>query len=102
MSNKKNGEVSALVLICELLLLPVSIAMRGWSIMLLWAWFIVPLGVGPVGWAHAFGLSIFAAMFVREKPTEEEGGARVLESLTKGVLGPVFVVGIGWIVSHWV
>lgn len=102
MSNEKNAEVTTLAFICEMLLLPVAIAVRGWSIMLLWAWFIVPLGVVPVGWAHALGLSVFAALFVRSKPSKEEGGARVLESFFNGVLGPALVVFVGWIVSHWV
>jgi hypothetical protein len=29
----------------------------------LWGWFVVPLGVSPIGYAHAFGLNILVTYF---------------------------------------
>lgn len=45
-----------------------------------WGWFVVPLGAPPIGWAHAFGLSLLlnasttrqAAQYVKAKPTPED------------------------------
>ncbi len=31
---------------------------RGFVICMLWKWFITPLGIQPIGYAHAFGFSV--------------------------------------------
>lgn len=40
-----------------------GIALTGLAISLLWQWFLVPLGVIPIGIAHAFGLSLIVMFF---------------------------------------
>jgi hypothetical protein len=34
------------------------------SLQILWGWFVVPLGAPPIGYAHAWGLSILASLFM--------------------------------------
>lgn len=40
-----------------------SILLTGFTISVLWGWFVVPLGVTPIGMANAFGLSVMIMFF---------------------------------------
>jgi hypothetical protein len=60
----------------------------------LWGWFIVPLGVQPIGIAHAVGLAVFIGMFHRGKAKSKEGA---LESLLLALLAPALALGVGYI-----
>lgn len=47
----------------QVALMVAATALRGWVLSVMWAWFVVPLGVVPLGVAHAIGLSaVFAAL----------------------------------------
>lgn len=46
----------------------VNIALTMILLSLLWGWFIVPLGVVPIGYAHAFGLSLIVTFFQVRNP----------------------------------
>ena len=56
-----------------MLLIPGGIILRALVIAKLWLWFIVPLGLGPIGMAHAFGLGVFAQLvsYIYHKPPED-------------------------------
>lgn len=41
----------------------VNILMTMITLSMLWGWFIVPLGVVSIGYAHAFGLTLIVAFF---------------------------------------
>lgn len=41
-----------------LVLFAISAALSAYTLMMLWSWFLVPLGVMSIGMVHAYGLSI--------------------------------------------
>lgn len=43
-------------LLLGLLAIPALMLVRGWAVATLWAWFVVPLGVKPIGLAWGYGL----------------------------------------------
>lgn len=51
------------ILLFIVLAVPLGSIYNGNILQDLWLWFIVPLGVPPVGLAHAMGLSSFASFF---------------------------------------
>ncbi len=52
------------------------IMLRGFVLSVLWLWFIVPLGVSPIGIAWGIGLSILVGLFTMNfaKQTEIDAG----------------------------
>ena len=50
------------------LLLPLGI-LRAFIIRDLWSWFIVPVGAPPISVLHAFGIGLFATLFVDQMLT---------------------------------
>ena len=45
-----------------IVLLIVNLMLRGLALSVLWAWFMVPLGVRAITWPHAAGLMVFAQL----------------------------------------
>lgn len=51
------------------LLVSVNLSVTMFTLSYLWLWFIAPLGLPAIGWAHAFGLSLIVVFFqARNKP----------------------------------
>lgn len=64
------------------------------AVMLLWGWFIVPLGLPDIGMAHSYGLILFGTMFrTPPDPDKKNGGA---------ILLPAICILLGYIVKFWV
>lgn len=70
-------------------ILPLSLIINGCCFLLMWGWFVVPLGVAPVGLAQAAGLLMLVG-FLKFKSSDEsrqvEFGLRVLNTLFIGPL----------------
>lgn len=56
----------------SLLSFTVAIVLRGFVVMFGWGWFIVPLGVPEIGFAHALGVSAFVATMTHQLSTTED------------------------------
>ena len=84
-----------------LLLLPVVVAgvfLNALTILLLWNWFVVPLGLKPVGYWHALGLSLFVS-FIRGADKEYPKDAQGWKRHCKGGYATLVFFGIsGWLV----
>lgn len=82
---------ASLILSVPLLLL------RAWAIMLLWRWFIAPLGVDALSLAHAVGLSAFGSLFmyVPKPPKDEDELERLIFNICVGVIVPLIAVAVG-------
>ena len=95
----KQDESAAAVFIVFLWLVP-GILLGGWTLMLLWGWFITPLGVASIGLFHAVGLSLIIAFFKTDKPIQN--GDSPIEAAVEGIFTHIFkvliVLGLGWIV----
>ena len=64
-------------------------------VVVLWGWFIVPLGLPPITISHAIGLTVILNMFrsVEAKAKDEDWQQTLLTGLTK----PLFALAIGYI-----
>jgi hypothetical protein len=107
---KKNDDLSLVGLGCLLLLLitPVSIALNGWALATLWAWFIAPVfSVSNLSIANAIGIAT-VVNFIVPKPAkpksekEQATGEIIAQVLIEVFLNPLFAVLFGWIIYQFV
>lgn len=90
--------------VMALLMVPFAMAWRGYVLSLVWAWFVMPLGVPAIGIAHAIGLSMTIAVFAKqERETKEEKSFLVLvvRMVMKAVLVPLVVLAFAAIVHEF-
>lgn len=78
----------------------------GGSLMLMWNWFVVPLGLRPLTFAHAYGLALLARLFIGDAineifatldPQAKEMPAQ-MKALARATLF-LITTGAGWVVS---
>ena len=75
--------------------LPISFFLHGLIFKSLWEWFLIPLGVGPIGIAQSIGIMLmFSMVFRNRQKVEEEVEHLVLKDLVES--GLIFL--IAWIV----
>ena len=94
----KDDTLATILLV--LLGVPLSILLRAWAFVTLWAWFVCPLGIIEIGMAHGVGLSAMLSMIAyRDNPKEEEGHllTQFTTGLTQGVFVPLRFLLVGWI-----
>ncbi len=93
---EKDAVALLLVGVVALALVPIA---RAFVVTHLWAWFIVPLGVEPIGMAHAWGLAILAGMFTATgKGNDEEVSPWVVLAVAVFVQ-PAIVLFLGMLAS---
>ena len=91
------------------ILLVAAVTWKGYVLSILWAWFVVPLGVAALSIPHAIGLAILGAFLVGDKgATREEvsdivgkpekPGDRIFRLVANITLYPAFALGLGWVV----
>lgn len=98
---------SLVALVLYLLLGPVAVIWRGYVLSVLWAWFMVPLGMRPIGIALAIGLSLVASLltgtaFLDTSKEHREPLENVLNAIAMAALVPALGLLIGWIVSGFI
>lgn len=72
----------------------------GYAIHVLWAWFVVPLGVPALGVAQAYGLSVLFGLFLNTRGLaigKEKSNDEWATSVTVSVLMPAIALLFGWI-----
>lgn len=72
----------------------------GYAIHVLWAWFVVPLGVVPIKLTHAYGLSVLFGLFLNTRGLEigkEKNSDDWATSVTIGIIMPAIALIFGWI-----
>lgn len=98
-----------------LVVLIAGVVSRAYAVWLLWGWFVVPLGVPPIGLAHAYGLHLFGSAVrsvgsadrqaaVEEHRRSRESRAQQWRSVglaAAGVTGTWILVGIAAAVHAW-
>lgn len=87
-------EKKAWGIIVWVLLIP-SILLRAWALAKLWLWFVVPLGVQPIGRAHAYGLAALL-FFAIIQPNMEDHPHPDRRAVAL-IIWPLIAVGSGWI-----
>lgn len=92
------------LLIAVLLAIPVTL-WRGYVLMVLWGWFIVPTFNAPVlSVAVAIGVTIIGGLFTvarNESKNEEKEHDALTHFFVAGLVQPAMALGIGYIVTHW-
>ena len=76
----------------------IACPLRGYVLAKAWGWFLVPVGLRPVGIAQAFGISILFAL-VAPSPSNQKDQS-VGEAIAISLLLPL----VGWFaasVAHW-
>ena len=99
MADKTN--ISTTGCIAAILVLPISILLRGWVLTKLWEWFVVPgFGLEPISIPIAYGLALVVTLL---NPTLSEHDSRdIWEAVIFSILMPLFFLAIGWVVAQWV
>lgn len=72
----------------------ISVMVTGWAVSTLWGWFIVPLGVQALSFAHAYGISVMASVFMGTRGIKDKVE---LSNWIKGVMFPILGVFFGFI-----
>ena len=78
-------------------LIPLSIMFNAFVLHKMWAWFVVPLGVAPIGLAHAWGLAILIGMFTISLKRGTKDKKEQLAQAAILLSGPIFTLLFGWI-----
>jgi len=60
--------------------IPASYALKGWAWLMLWGWFVQPLGAPAVTYWHALGLALVASLFMSNSSSPIET-ARIKKDL---------------------
>ncbi len=98
-SEKLMGCIMFLVM---MLISPFTSIWRGYVLSILWAWFMTPLGVIPIGVANAIGLSVLVTLFT---PTGGSSGKNVADVCTTAIsyslVAPALALGMGAIVHKF-
>lgn len=71
----------------------------GYAIHILWAWFLVPLGVAKIGIAQAYGLSVLFGLFLNTRGLQigkKKSSDDWVASVTIGILMPAIALLFGW------
>lgn len=86
----------------------IAAILNGWALSIIWGWFVVPLfGLPSLSVPAAIGLALTLNLFVRPEYDEKRYQNSDLAEITgaligKGLLGPLVVLGLGWIVKQFI
>lgn len=89
-----------------LALMVLSSMWKGYVLMILWAWFVVPtFGLPALAIAPAIGLAMVVSFLTYQsdasKEPECEFSERMAKAVARALLTPAFVLGIGWVVRQF-
>ncbi len=59
-------------LCAQLVILAIAIVLTSINVSLMWQWFVVPLGVQKIGYAHAVGLGLLVSYMTHDPDTKNE------------------------------
>lgn len=79
--------------------------LRGFVLVQLWGWFLVPIGVPRIGMALALGISVITGMLCQSpmtatrEPKADTAVGKLVEALVIGVAAPLLAWGMGAIIA---
>jgi hypothetical protein len=90
-----------------LVLLVVACVLQPFVLRDLWGWFVVPLGVRPLGLIHAWGLQSTITYFsmtslIYSAVSDGEKKRELLERVIVLLFAETLFWSFGWVMSHWV
>jgi hypothetical protein len=78
----------------------INVFWGGFALAVLWLWFMVPLGLPAITYAHAAGLQLLFLMFMASRGIDDKSFEPVA-AFIKSALVPLFGLGLGWC-THWI
>lgn len=96
MSEKKKTGWEIMVLV---LMLPFYMAWKGYAVKVLWAWFLVPLGVVAISTSQAVGLTLlWTFMSMRNQKMDSQSTG---DLLFFAFASPAFALLLGWFIKQF-
>ena len=79
---------------------------NAWAVVVLWAWFVLPIVpfLPPLGYAQAIGIQLVMSAILPHPTSLCEDKRTISEKvgvLIEIALAPVFLVGVGWLVRYF-
>ena len=70
----------------------------GFTVSVLWGWFVVPLGVAQIGFAHAYGISLIGSVLMSTRGINMAGdGTNGWMTAAVGILINLLALLFGWV-----
>jgi hypothetical protein len=92
---KSDGADTTVLLICSALIAPLFM-WKGYTLSVLWSWFVVPLGLPAVGMWHAAGLLLIVEAS-RARVEKEVSKTDVVEAVAVQAIAWAFALGLGFV-----
>lgn len=74
---------------------------EGFVLKVLWAWFLLPLGLPAIGMAHAVGISALVGLLAHQAPPDLNDDDRLHKVFQWAVCGPIAALALGWIAKQF-
>ncbi|MCK9543757.1 MAG: hypothetical protein M0R03_17190 [Novosphingobium sp.] len=84
-----------LALLFLLLIIPLTL-LRGWVLLALYKWFIIPLGAPEISMAHALGVALIVG-FLTHTYTGKKDRDEKIEEVIQSFLVPIIALIFGWV-----
>jgi uncharacterized membrane protein len=70
----------------------------GFTVSVLWGWFIVPLGMAQIGFAHAYGISLLGSVMMSTRGINMAGdGTNGWTTAAVGIVINLLALLLGWV-----
>lgn len=70
---------------------------EGYALMVLWRWFLTPLGLPAVGMAHAIGIALIVNLLTHQASSNAFDYERVEQSIAWSLIAPTVALVVGWL-----
>lgn len=87
-------------LLAALSMVPFSIAWSAYVLVIMWEWFVVPLGVQSISMGHAYGLTVLLAL-ASGKAYQTSDEESLLKIAISAALTPLFTLLFGYTAHVW-
>jgi len=88
-----------MIAILAIALVVVTVALEGWVLSVLWAWFMVPtFGLAALTIPQALGLSIIASCLTSHPNSRDSSGESAVETFLRSILRPLIALACGFVV----
>ena len=102
--------VGCILVLVACVVAPFSYIVNGWVLAVLWRWFAVPLGLPSLTVPYAIGVALIVGFLTHQQSsprgkddrTQDEKVADGIAALLYSFVGPLFTLGIGWIVTQFI
>jgi hypothetical protein len=102
-TNKTEGEVVAAMILLFLggiASLVIGVILNGWVLMILWAWFNVPLGFPPLSLVQSMGIALIVHYLTAhyQKEPKEKADGEFARAVGSTFFGPLVALGFGYLI----